>query len=78
MEEVTLLSDLALGGGGLGGGVGLGYLAFRLMNNRPQTTSGDMLSIIADKIDRSNELLSDLHVDIAEMKGLLANFRGRE
>ena len=48
------------------------------MNNRPQTTSGDMLSIIADKIDRSNELLSDLHVDIAEMKGLLANFRGRE
>tara|TARA_R100000315_G_C5220064_1_gene132139 strand:- start:963 stop:1196 length:234 start_codon:yes stop_codon:yes gene_type:complete len=75
VEEVTLLNDLALGGGGLGGGVGLGYLAFRLMNSKSGDSSNGVLTQIAEKIDRSNELLQDLAVEIAEMKGLLANFR---
>ena len=58
------LTHVASGGGG--GAIG-GFLLSRYLSNRNNDSSG-----LATKIDRTNELLQQLTVEFAEMKGLLS------
>ena len=58
------LPHVAVGGGG--GAIG-GFLLSRYLSNRNNDSSG-----LAKKIDRTNELLQQLTVEFAEMKGLLS------
>ena len=72
MEEATEISNLLLGGGtGAGGGVIGGFLLSRFLANR-NTSAGPSNEDLGAKIDRTNELLTDLCMNFSEMKGLLA------
>jgi hypothetical protein len=72
MEEATEISNLLLGGGtGAGGGVIGGFLLSRFLASR-NAASGPSNEDLGAKIDRTNELLTELLMGFSEMKGLLA------
>ena len=69
MSEAALISD-ALAGGAAGGGGGFigGFMLSRFLNQRQASASTDL----GARIDRTNELLQALTVEVAEMKGILS------
>ena len=67
MTEAVVSDTLThVAGGGGGGAIG-GFLLSRYLSNRNNDSSG-----LATKIDRTTELLQQLTVEFAEMKGLLS------
>jgi hypothetical protein len=67
MAENVVSDSLAhIAGGGGGGAIG-GFLLSRYLSSRNNSTPD-----LAAKIDRTNELLQQLTVEFAEMKGLLS------
>jgi hypothetical protein len=67
MTENVVSDSLAhIAGGGGGGAIG-GFLLSRYLSSRNNSTPD-----LAAKIDRTNELLQQLTVEFAEMKGLLS------
>jgi hypothetical protein len=75
MDEAAIFNDLILGGGGAGGGLVAGYLIRQALFTRGSTGENSSLGTVVDKIDRTNELLTQLLIEQGEMKGLLAGLK---
>ena len=68
MDEATAVRNLlGIGSGGAGGLVG-GFLLSKLLANRTDSGSDPVI----ERLDRTNELLTQLLMDASEIKGILS------